>query len=161
MSRAEYDLAVAETLSETAWQAQIVRLAQTLGMMCYHTLDSRGSERGFPDLTILGNGRLILMELKRQALSAVLTTNQVAWLDGLARLRDSGGSRVEVYMARPLDRDALVNTLYGSLTVAQGSFLHGWCLDPGCERCTDERRRAKPSVRQRRGRRNRRKEVGG
>lgn len=154
-TREEYDRLQASRLSEAAFQAQITTLAKALGYLCYHTLDSRGSERGFPDLTILGNVRLLLMELKRQDRKYVLTTDQVEWLDRAARLRDSGNSGIEVYGAvRPLDSDRLTATLYGPLSGVQGPFLHQWCLDPECERCGDERRRAKPSVAvTRRGRR--------
>jgi hypothetical protein len=150
-TRAEYDLAVANSLSESAWQAQIVSLAKTLGLLCYHTLDSRGSERGFPDLTILGHGRMLLLELKRQSRKSVLTTEQVEWLDGAARLRDSGNSGVEVYVARPLVRDALVTTLYQGKD-AKGA-LHQWCLRDDCQTCNDERSRAKISLPSRRRRR--------
>lgn len=131
---------VARSLSEATWQAHIVLLARALGLLCYHTLDSRGSDRGFPDLTLLGPGRLVLLELKRQARAAVLTTEQAAWLDGTAGLRDAGNPGVEVYLARPLDRDALVASLTG-----EPGGLHQWCLAWDCGRCTDERLRAKPA----------------
>jgi len=155
LSKTDYDLLVANSLSETAFQSQIENLARLLRYLCYHTLDSRGSERGFPDLTILGHGRLILMELKRQDRKAVLTTEQVEWLDEAARLRDSGDSRLEVYGAvRPIDSDRVTNTLYGPLRGSEGPFLHQWhTAEVGCERCDDERSRAKLSPPKRRRRR--------
>jgi len=133
---------VAKSLSELAWQTQIVNLAKALRFLSYHTLDARGSERGFPDLVLQKAPRLILMELKRQASSAVLTMDQVAWLDDAARTRNSGNPGVEVYGAvRPLDSPALQVTLIDG-PQAPGA-LHQWCLSPRCARCTRERDRAK------------------
>lgn len=148
-------------MSEEAWRQNMRRLAHDAGFYrVYHTFNSERSDSGWPDEAWMHHKlpRLILIEVKRQARSSVLTTEQAGWLDDLARLRDSGNSGIEVYGAiRPLDRDSLVNTLYVALTGSQGPFLHQWCLSPECERCTDERSRAKSPVKAtRRGRRNRR-----
>jgi hypothetical protein len=155
ISRADFDVQVANAMSEAAWQAQIVSLATSLRYLCYHTRDSRGSERGFPDLTILGVARVLLMELKRQAKR--LTAEQVTWLDALARLRDSGNSGVEIYgPVRPMDREALVLTFQG-VSEDQGG-LHQWDGPKArCPRCDKERARALPSrpLRQRTPRRTR------
>lgn len=144
----------ANALSETAFQGQIVQLARMLGFLTYHTLDSRGSERGFYDLVLQRAPRLIQMELKRQTGStAVLTTDQVRWLDDAARTRDSGNFGLEVYGAvRPLDSRAVHVTLTEGPR-APGA-LHQWCLLLTCERCVGERARAKVTLRGvRRGRR--------
>ena len=147
ISRDEYDLLMAKALSETAFQEQIVQLARTLGYLCYHTLDSRGSERGFYDLTLQKAPRLILLELKRQTgKDAVLSREQVLWLDDAARTRDSGNPGLEVYGAvRPMDSGA-VQVMLAEGVGAPGA-LHQWCLDPACARCTGERGQAKVTLR--------------
>lgn len=140
---------VARSLSEEAFQGQIVRYLKTLGFSVYHTLDSRGSERGFYDLTIIDPRatRLILAELKQQeGKNAALTTDQIAWLDRAALVRDSGNSGLEVYGAvRPLDSDAFTRAMFEGRH-ASGA-LHQWCLSATCGRCTEERSKVKPSYR--------------
>lgn len=136
VAASEYDRIVAERMSESAFQTQQVQLARTLNFQTYHTRDSRGSDRGFPDLNLLSRTRLLYLELKRQR-NAHLTTDQVTWLDTAAALRDSGNPCVEVYVARPLDSRALFITL--SEGVQAPGTLHQWCLRPGCARCSEER----------------------
>jgi hypothetical protein len=142
----QYDQMIAEGMSEAAWQGQLEQYAKSLGYLTYHTHDSRGSQRGFPDLTMIKPGQMVLAELKRQKGSqAVLTFEQVAWLDALARLHDSGNYGVEVYGAvRPLDRDAFLLSLQGY--EERDGALHQWCLRPTCERCNAERSHAKLST---------------
>ena len=55
--------------------------AKTLGLLCYHTHDSRRSEPGFPDLVIVGRGGVLIRELKRQR--GKVTVAQTVWLDAL------------------------------------------------------------------------------
>jgi hypothetical protein len=55
------------------------------GLLTYHTLDSRRSERGFPDLVLVGPRGVLWRELKSS--SGRLTTDQRTWLD---RLNDAG-----------------------------------------------------------------------
>lgn len=139
---------VARTMSEETWRQHIRRLANPDGMLLwpltYHTLRSEGSDPNWPD-EVFGDRattRLLLMELKRQ--DGRLTTGQASVLDWFARFRDSGNSGIEVYGAvRPLDREAVLLTLQG-VSEDQGG-LHQWCLASWCERCPEERRRARPS----------------
>lgn len=42
----------------------VTQLAQWLGLLAYHTRDSRGSQAGFPDLVLAGKGGVIFAELK-------------------------------------------------------------------------------------------------
>lgn len=61
--------------------AELIRgLARTLGLLRYHTYDSRRSEPGFPDEAI-GGRRILFRELKRQGKNP--TVAQQAWLDTL------------------------------------------------------------------------------
>ncbi len=57
------------------------------GLLCYHTADSRRSERGFPDLVVVGPHGVIFRELK--AFSGRLTADQRRWLD---RLTEAGAN---------------------------------------------------------------------
>lgn len=52
--------------SEQEWQALVIAFAKSQGWEVYHTLDSRGSESGFPDLVLVreGDGYLLFVELK-------------------------------------------------------------------------------------------------
>ena len=47
-------------VTEKEFQAVVVEYAQRLGYMVYHTYDSRRSQRGFPDLVMVKEGRLVL-----------------------------------------------------------------------------------------------------
>lgn len=69
-------------MTEKQFQAQVTTYAKLQGYRVYHSFDSRRCEPGFPDLTIVGKGRLIFAELK---VSAPVTADQRWWLDELAR----------------------------------------------------------------------------
>jgi hypothetical protein len=144
LSKRQHDERIARAMSEETWRQHVRRLANPDGVLLwpltYHTLDSRGSDSGWPD-EVFGDcreRRLLLLELKRQ--SGRLTTTQVGFLDWLARFR-------------PLDRDALLLTLQGA-NEAEGA-LHQWCVRPECGRCGRERDGATVVLRmpKRRGRR--------
>lgn len=66
---------------ETEVQNQIIQVAKTLGYLTYHTYDSRRCEPGFPDLWILGFGKLIVLELKVG--KNIPTSEQAKWLEEL------------------------------------------------------------------------------
>ena len=70
---AEYDRQVARGMSENVWQTHVLALLRWCGFeptLTYHTLNSRGSQAGFPDLVAYryraGVHTLVLVELKRQ-----------------------------------------------------------------------------------------------
>lgn len=54
------------TLSERSFQAAVVELATLLGWRCYHVLDSRRCEAGWPDLALWRPPRFLLAELKTE-----------------------------------------------------------------------------------------------
>lgn len=101
--------------SEKVWQQIVIELAQIYGWrLIYHTLVSRGSQAGFPDLVMVRDGRLLFVELKTD--TGHLSDAQADWLQALERieagvneLRDLAGdaagvvSSVEVYVWRPAD----------------------------------------------------------
>ena len=101
MSRA----AAAEVrISEKEFQAQVVELAETFGWLVYHTYDSRRSQRGFPDLTMVRRDRVVFAELKSD--TGQPTIEQRLWMGALSET-----GRVECYCWRPGDWDAVEATL--------------------------------------------------
>lgn len=73
-------------ISEKEFQSQVIQLAKLLGWLVYHTHDSRRSVAGFPDLILLRNGRLVVIELKVGKNRA--TPEQVVWLEAFAKIAD-------------------------------------------------------------------------
>lgn len=96
---------------EKQWLATVIDIAHTYGWMCYHTHDSRHSEPGFPDLLMLGHGRIVFAELKVEEISGKgkVTHYQEVWINGL---RAAGQ---DVYVWRPSDVDQVHAVLGGSV----------------------------------------------
>lgn len=92
-------------LSEEDFQHTIVLALEALGYRTYHTHDSRRSDPGYPDITAVGCGRLLHIEVKvgRNRPSQ----EQLAWLHDLA---DNG---FESYLVYPKDWDDLLACLAG------------------------------------------------
>lgn len=68
--------------SEKVFQQQVIELAKTYHWRVYHTYDSRRSEPGFPDLTLLHcEWGLLFRELKTE--KGRVRTAQGHWLHGL------------------------------------------------------------------------------
>jgi VRR-NUC domain len=84
-------------ISEAQFQAQVVKLAELYSWRWYHTLRSKGSAAGFPDLVLVRarhpKPRVIFAEIKADR--TPVTDDQRAWIDEL-RACD-----VEVYIWRP------------------------------------------------------------
>ncbi|PFG19853.1 VRR-NUC domain-containing protein [Serinibacter salmoneus] len=83
LTTAEHNANVAAAMSEDALQTQVLRIAAVLGWRAYHTHDSRRSQKGFPDLTLVhrASGRLVFRELK--SAKGRLRPEQRDWLDDL------------------------------------------------------------------------------
>lgn len=90
-------------LTEKQFQQQVVDLARLFGYFVYHTYDSRRSEAGYPDLTLLRGQRLIFAELKTEK-GRIRPTQQV-WLDALK------AAGQEAYLWRPSMFETIVATL--------------------------------------------------
>lgn len=91
-------------VTERDFQGEVLRAAQLLKWRCYHTLDSRGSAAGFPDLVMVKGSRLIMAELKRE--KGVVSPDQQAWLDDLAR-----AETLDTFLWRPSDWPAVEEAL--------------------------------------------------
>ena len=92
-----------KTMREQEFQAFVVTLAKQLGWYVYHTHDSRGSEAGFPDLTMVRDQVLLFAELKRESGRVTAAQQRVH------RLFEGAGCPVLVW--RPSDWPAVVETL--------------------------------------------------
>ena len=68
-------------MKEADFQAAVIELAEVLGWRVYHTHNSRRSQPGFPDLTMVRDGNLIFAELKTT--SRRPTPDQMSWLNDL------------------------------------------------------------------------------
>ncbi len=94
---------------ERDWQRMVVDLARTLGWeRPMHIYDSRRSEPGWPDLSLVRE-RLVLLELKRE--HGKVSDAQKHWIASLTH------ANVEVYVARPRHLDALAAVLSARGTV--------------------------------------------
>lgn len=92
------------TMTEREYMQIIIDAARGLGWLCYHTHDSRHSERGFPDLVLCRGDRLLAIEVKREGRD--LTPAQQVWCDALER------AGAAVYRpVRPSDYDAILEVL--------------------------------------------------
>ena len=85
----------APKLSEKEFMAAVVALAKRNGFLVYHTYDSRKSEPGFLDLTMVRGCLLIFAELKTD--EGQLTAAQRNWYEALAQ------TFARVYVWRPRD----------------------------------------------------------
>ena len=86
--------------NEALFQAAIVQLAEPLGWLCYHTHDSRRSQPGYPDLTMVRGPEIIYAELKMP--KKYPTPKQRAWLEAIGTVAEHT-PYVRVYLWRPRD----------------------------------------------------------
>jgi len=68
-----------DQISEKTLQGLVEGYCLQKGLLFYHTYDSRRSVAGYPDLTILGAGGVMLAELKSE--TGKLSRSQKAWVD--------------------------------------------------------------------------------
>ena len=101
MEASEYRQAQAAVMPEATLQAQVEAMARMFGWMVYHTHDSRRSQAGFPDLTMVRAGQLIFAELKSQ--KGRETDWQRQWLDRLTDVSQEAEGTVGVFLWRPAD----------------------------------------------------------
>lgn len=108
-------LLLAPNLSERAFQREVLRYAKQRGWKAFHASRAQyksgqwatpygGDGKGFPDLLLLRNDRLIVAELKAQ--SGTLRQEQREWLNAFHSLPCA-----EVYVWRPADWQAILRIL--------------------------------------------------
>lgn len=98
-ARATLDAAI----TEGELQQAIIDLARVLGLLIYHPYDSRRSEPGYPDLTIVGAQTIVYAELKSE--TGKLRPEQREWREAIERVaqrpRKSYHSAIEYHLWRP------------------------------------------------------------
>lgn len=105
-------------LSEAQWQEQLVAIARAAGWLVYHPHDSRHSESGYPDLTLVRE-RVVFVEVKAPAPKGALSYEQAVWLDRMLK------AHAEVYIGRESDTAALDAILLPSRRLAPTWVLGG------------------------------------
>ena len=94
------------SLNEKQWQAWVIEAAHTFGWHVYHTYDSRRSQAGFPDLTLMRPPEVLFVELKTE--KGRLSASQRVWSELLEACPGVG-----YYLWRPSDNEALIQVLGG------------------------------------------------
>lgn len=90
--------------TEAQYSARIVQWARLNGWLAYHTFYSGRSQQGFPDLTLVKQGRLVFIEVKSE--SGRLSASQQQWL----ALLDSVPG-IDAVVARPSNWDMIASLL--------------------------------------------------
>jgi hypothetical protein len=93
--------------SEESFMRAVMEAARLNGFAIYHTLNSLGSEEGFPDLVLVKGGRLIFAELKGKG--GKYSAAQNRWLQLLA------ATPAEVYRWTAADWDEIESVLRGKV----------------------------------------------
>lgn len=94
MKAAEFQQLALLSMTEAEFQdGLIIPHARVHGWLVYHTYDSRRSEPGFPDLTMVRTSRVLFAEVKRE--KGKVSVHQAAWMAAL----EAAGA--EVYLWRP------------------------------------------------------------
>ncbi len=81
--------------SEKEFQSAVCHLARLMGLLTFHTFDSRRSEPGFPDLVIVGRKGFLFREIKTQG--GRVRPEQQTWITKLAL------AKADVAVWRPSD----------------------------------------------------------
>lgn len=109
-------------ITEKQFSQQVVDLARLLGWKVYRQWTSIHSPKGFPDLTMVREDRLVFAELKSE--QGKLTEAQAEWLEALRATgigrriftgvaTPSGSGKVEVYEWRPHQIEEIAGILQG------------------------------------------------
>ena len=103
--RVDADKVVKKEWTEKNFQSHIEKQAKIHGWLYYHTHRSDRSVKGFPDLVLVRDDRLMFWELKIDEKRSKVTPHQQQWLDALA----ATGAETAVY--RPSDIEEMLEKL--------------------------------------------------
>lgn len=70
-------------------QSTVLGMCRVMGLLVYHTHDSRRSTSGFPDLVVVGPGGVLFRELKGDG--GRVSPAQQAWVDALLAAGSDAG----------------------------------------------------------------------
>jgi len=101
-----------DDMTEKVWQQSVSDLFRSLGWRGYHTLRSKGSQPGYPDLTLAHPVQRRVMWLELKSETGTVSDKQREWIRTLA---DAGA---EVYVVRPRHYQALASVLLRPVTPA-------------------------------------------
>ena len=87
-------------VTEAEFQQTVVQYAVLRGWRTYHTHDSRRSNPGYPDLTLVRDRRIVFAELKTE--TGRVTHDQQEWLTDLL-VAANWNPGVDVYVWHPSD----------------------------------------------------------
>ena len=93
-------------MTEAEFQAAILKEAKRFGWLAYHTLFSKGSQAGFPDLILVRGVVMICLELKSDSKSAKESEAQKVWIKAL-----KGVKLVTADFAYPRHLDQIIGNL--------------------------------------------------
>ena len=91
--------------TEAQFERAVIEYAELNGWRVYHTYDSRRSNAGYPDLTLVRLSRLVFAELKTE--KGRVSKAQQEWLDAL----NGTTTHIEIYLWRPSDWSEVEATL--------------------------------------------------
>lgn len=74
---------------ESAFQAEVMRTAKTLGLLAYHPYRSTRSVPGFPDTVIVGATGVLYRELKMP--KGICSRDQLYWIAALTEAGQDAG----------------------------------------------------------------------
>ena len=91
---------LAHAMSEAELQANVRDAARKLSWLAYHTRFSVLSDRGFPDLVLVGgDDEIFFVEVKAQ--HGKLTPHQLEWADAIHEVEQATEGRVMYFCWRP------------------------------------------------------------
>lgn len=114
MSREEYLRELDYAISEKEFTTRVKGIFRAAGWIVYHTLYSKGSDAGFPDLICVRGERLVAMELKAGRNKP--TARQREWL---AALRRAGA---EAYVMWPRHEPEISLVAAGESSAREGKL---------------------------------------
>jgi hypothetical protein len=110
MTIEEYRGYVERTTTERQFQDVVRGYAALCGWThIYHTLRSKGSDPGFPDLVLVRHQVVLFVELKTQ--KGKVRPEQESWGQALVQVEGAAGKHVKYRIWRPSDWPQIVETL--------------------------------------------------
>jgi len=96
-------------LTEAQWEQQIRSMAALLGWTrVYHTYDARGSDKGYPDLTLV-SPRFGVLWLETKGRTGRPSLKQIDWIEELQTAGE------HAYIVKPEDYDTVQHILRGNV----------------------------------------------